>query len=756
MRPCNREVALRLAEAGFAVFPAGPDRKPLVKWRKHSTSDPGAIEYCWQRWPDAIPAIDLGKSDLVVLDGDRHGGPDGRTALLELLRRLDDFDGTAPTIETPSDGIHIYFDRNGHELTNACGDLPAGIDVRGIGGFVIAPDAVLPDGRSYTAVSGTQDLLTAYQAGTIPHVPEGIVTLIRARRKQDEQQRQQHQQQQRAGIRERAYAEAALEGCAAELAAAARGGRNMLANKLAFRLGRMAARGWIDPDEVLATLLGSLYENGYVADDGLKSAKDTLRSGFDAGEQNPHPDLADQEAGSDGDVGGDDDGGDDEGIASSDDSDEALGADAAPSFSEEALALDFAARHAGDLRHVALWGRWLYWNDHHWAFDETHRAFSLARRICREAAVRINKPSAAKAIASAKTRAAVISLATDDPRLAATHEQWDRDPMLLNTPGGVVDLRTGMLRRAVPEDFMTKTTAVAPGGACPLWHRFLETVTQDNPGLEKYLQAACGYSLTGLTTEEVLLFLHGRGQNGKSVFIRTVASVLGSYHATAPIEAFLDTPNDRHPTEIAGLRGARMVSAAETEQGRRWSESRIKTLTGGDKISARFMRQDFFEFEPQFTLWIFGNHKPALRSVDKAISRRMRLVPFTATIPDDERDNELGAKLKQEWPGILAWMIKGCLIWQSEGLVVPQVVNEATSEYLASEDAVSRWIEERCIRDPQAWTGTPDLYENWKAWAENNGEFVGSVKRFVRMLEGQGYQQMRRRDGRGFAGLKRL
>jgi putative DNA primase/helicase len=349
----------------------------------------------------------------------------------------------------------------------------------------------------------------------------------------------------------------------------------------------------------------------------------------------------------------------------------------------------------------------------------------------------------------------VLSLGTDDRRLAASHEQWDTDPMLLNTPGGVVDLRTGAVRQATSADYMTKITAVAPGGACPLWRKFLETVTEDNPGLERYLQVAAGYSLTGLTTEEVLLFLHGQGQNGKSVFIRTIAGALGSYHTVAPIETFLDSPNDRHPTELAMLRGARMATAAETEQGRRWSETKIKTLTGGDRISARFMRQDFFEFTPQFTLWIHGNHKPGLKSIDKAISRRLRLLPFTANIPDDERDNGLGAKLQAEWPGILAWAIEGCLIWQREGLVAPKVVSDATDEYLASEDAFGRWLEECCTLDPQGWTGLPDLYGSWKTWAENNGEFIGSAKRLARLLEGQGFQKKRRGQARGFTGLTR-
>ena len=398
MRPCNRKVALRLAEAGLAVFPAGPDKKPLLSWRKLSTSDPTVIERLWERWPDAMPALDLAKSNYVVLDGDRHDGPDGVEALRGLLEQQREFDGTAPMVLTPSGGIHVYFDRNGHELTNARGDLPAGIDVRAIGGFVIAPGAVLPDGRHYYAVPEAPDLLAAHKAGAVPHIPAGIVELLGARRTQGEQ-RQQYSKN--AGIRERAYAEAALEGCAAELAAAARGGRNELANKLAFRMGRMVARGWIDRADVGAALLDALHANGYVGDDGLYAAKATLRSGLGAGEQEPHPDLPNQATGSGGSGGGDDDG-----AGGSSESSETPGADAAPDFSEEALALDFATRHADDLRHVALWGKWLFWDGRQWALDETRKTFSLARLVCRDAATRVSRPSTAKAIASAKVRAA--------------------------------------------------------------------------------------------------------------------------------------------------------------------------------------------------------------------------------------------------------------------------------------------------------------------------------------------------------------
>ena len=429
----------------------------------------------------------------------------------------------------------------------------------------------------------------------------------------------------------------------------------------------------------------------------------------------------------------------------------------APAFSEEALALDFAQRHADDLRHVAQWGKWYRWDGSRWEEDKTRKVFDLSRSVCREAATRTNKSAHGKAIASARTRAAVVSLASDDRRLAATVEQWDAEPWLLNTPEGIIDLRTGKTRKAEPKDYMTMMTAVAPGGECLLWHKFLETVTGGDSELQKFLQVACGYALTGSTREQILLFLHGKGQNGKTVFIETISNVLGDYHTTAPMETFVDSIHDRHPTELAGLRGARLVTAAETEQGRRWAESKIKNLTGGDKIRARFMRQDFFTYVPQFTLMVYGNYKPGLKSVDDAIRRRIKLIPFTVRIKDEDRDNDLGEKLKAEWPGILAWMIEGCLIWQREGLVAPKVVESATESYLATEDAVGRWIDECCELDPQASEAVAKLYNSWSGWATRYGEFIGSGKRFSQMLADRGFEATKvgdNKDRAGYIGLK--
>lgn len=429
-----------------------------------------------------------------------------------------------------------------------------------------------------------------------------------------------------------------------------------------------------------------------------------------------------------------------------------------PAFADEALALRFAESYAHDLRYVAAWGRWLFFDATCWRIDDTLLAFDRARKICRQAAAECNADKLARNLASAKTVAAVERLAKSDRRLAATVDQWDADPWLLNTPTGMVDLRTSIVRPHRPDDYMTKLTGVAPDSSCSIaiWLRFLDRVTGGDTELISFLQRMTGYALTGLTREHALFFCYGTGANGKTTFINATTAATGDYHRTAPIETFTDSKNDRHPTDIAGLRGARLVTAIETEEGRRWAESKIKALTGGDRVAARFMRQDFFEFTPQFKLLIAGNHKPGLRSVDEAIRRRFNLIPFTVTIPPAERDERLPDKLKSELPGILAWMIQGCIEWQKRGLAPPEAVTSATAAYLEAEDAVASWIEEYCVRDPNAWEKTAALFASWSTWADKAGEYVGSQRRLSDRLEARGISPMRKRDGRGFAGLRLL
>jgi putative DNA primase/helicase len=312
----------------------------------------------------------------------------------------------------------------------------------------------------------------------------------------------------------------------------------------------------------------------------------------------------------------------------------------------------------------------------------------------------------------------------------------DADLDLLGMPAKVCDLRTGAVREQLPEDYLTKSIADVPyAGNHPLWTAFLDKITGEDIELQHYLQRVAGYCLSGSTIEHVLFFLYGLGANGKTTFTNTLLGIWADY-----AQVLTENKNDRHPTELAALRGARLVVASETEVGKRWAESRIKALTGGERIRARFCRCDEFEFTPQFKLMIQGNHKPGLRAVDVAIRRRVHLIPFTVTVPPEERDPKLLEKLRGEWPQILAWAIEGHAEWQRQGLNPPQAVLDATEEYFQTEDVMLRWLEERCICLSQAGsTRTRVLYEDFKAWAEAAGEYCNSQKRFSQDLIDRGY-----------------
>ena len=307
--------------------------------------------------------------------------------------------------------------------------------------------------------------------------------------------------------------------------------------------------------------------------------------------------------------------------------------------------------------------------------------------------------------------------------------------MLLGTPSGTVDLRTGNLRAARRDDYITKQTAVAPAlsPATPLWDAFLQDATAGDAGLIRFLRQWFGYCLTGDTREHALMFGYGPGGNGKSVLLNTVAGIMEDYCRQAAMDTFTAAHGDRHPTDLAMLRGARMVCASETEEGRAWAESRIKQMTGGDMISARFMRQDFFEYRPQFKLVVIGNHKPVLKNVDEAAKRRFNVVPFLHT--PSTPDRTLEARLKAEWPGILLWMIGGCIDWQRNGLVRPDVVAAATAEYFEAQDYFGRWLADRAIVDAALATKPAHLLASFREWCAENGEPVTDNRSMRGMIE---------------------
>ena len=414
----------------------------------------------------------------------------------------------------------------------------------------------------------------------------------------------------------------------------------------------------------------------------------------------------------------------------------------APQFSDEALALLFSARHAADLRYVAPWNKWLRYDGKRWEFEETLRAFDAARTLCRELAAQCTKKGTAKAIASAKTVAAVVTLSRADRRQAATTAQWDCDLWLLGTPDGTVNLRTSKLQPPKLDHYITKTVRTTPGGDCPQWMGFLDLVLNHDKELQSYLQRVCGYCLTGVTSEHQFFFFYGKGANGKSAFLSTVSGILGDYHRTASMEMFTVTQMERHPTDLAMLRGARLVTAIETEEGKRWDEAKLKALTGGDPIAARFMRQDFFEYIPQFKFMIAGNHKPTIRNVDEAIRRRLRLIPFLVTIPEDKRVLNFAEKmLAAEQAGILRWMIEGCLMWQRDGLKPPKVVMAATKSYVESQDDLQAFIDQCCVVSAKEWDTVEHIWDGWLDWAQDCNEFIGSKRRLGDRLVEKGYER---------------
>ncbi|MGB6078637.1 MAG: phage/plasmid primase, P4 family [Xanthobacteraceae bacterium] len=434
--------------------------------------------------------------------------------------------------------------------------------------------------------------------------------------------------------------------------------------------------------------------------------------------------------------------------------------DPPPQYSQDDLAAKFVARYSRELRFIADKNKWVMWDGTCWREDAKKSFFNKARLIAREAANEIlltsNKKPAqveAKALASSKTRAAIIALASDDPKMATATKQWDIDDFALNTPGGIVNLKTGEMRPHSHNEFVTKITAVAPDAGVKIerWLKFLDEVTAGDRELRDYLQRVCGYCLTGDTSEQALFFAHGFGGNGKGVFFRTVTEIMGDYHRTAGIETFTASSFDRHTTELAALHAARLVTSSETEEGRKWAEARIKQLTGADPIEARFMRQDSFTFVPKFKLLISGNHKPGVRAVDAAIRRRMNLIPFTVTI--EKVNKHLHDELREEWPGILAWMVEGCRSWSEKGLNPPDAVKIATDEYLDDEDAVAGWINDRCEQKPNAYAPVSLLYDSFCKWAAKANEYAGTRKKFSQWLEGKGFKR-KRGDARGFIGLE--
>ncbi|WP_280150026.1 phage/plasmid primase, P4 family [Bacillus subtilis] len=335
------------------------------------------------------------------------------------------------------------------------------------------------------------------------------------------------------------------------------------------------------------------------------------------------------------------------------------------------------------------------------------------------------------------------------PMVAVRKQDLDSHKYLFNCENGVIDLKTGELLPHDRDFLFTKISSVAyqKDADCPNWKAFLESIFIDEQGQPNYeiidfMQKAIGYSLTGDTTEQVMFFLFGNGRNGKSTFINTVQQLLGDYGRQTNSDTFIKKKNDSSiNNDIARLDGARFVSAVESEEGQQLSESLVKQITGGEKMSARFLRQEYFEFTPEFKVFFTTNHKPIVKGSDEGIWRRIRLVPFTVTIPKEKVDKKLPQKLAAEMPGILRWAVEGCLKWQKEGLKEPEVIRKATEGYREDMDILGPFLAERCVIHPAAKIESKEIYKEYKNWCFENDDVELKNRAFYRQLEIRGFKK---------------
>lgn len=408
--------------------------------------------------------------------------------------------------------------------------------------------------------------------------------------------------------------------------------------------------------------------------------------------------------------------------------------------------------HYGDrVRWVQKWNSWMVFDGKRWVRDETclveRCAKAAIRSILAEAEAAEEKSVRGKLLAHAMKSEAngkilgMISRAKAEPGIAVAHSIFDQHPYLLNVANGCVDLRTGRLGPHDKTHFVTKCIAVPfdPEAPCPIWEQFLLDIFAGRHDLIDYVQRAIGYSLTGDTSEQCLQLMHGSGSNGKSTFLEVMQAVFGDYGMQADFTTFLDGKSDGPRNDVARLAGARMVRSSEVGEGKRFNESLVKALTGSETIAARFLFSESFEFTPTFKLWFAANHKPVIRGTDFAIWRRVRLIPFTVQFTEERKDKHLKQKLLAELPGILAWCVAGCRLWQQRGLEPPIDVLAATEEYRRESDVIGSFLEDSCEVAPIYETSATDLYTAYKRWAKESGEYELSQTAFGRRLDERGF-----------------
>jgi putative DNA primase/helicase len=420
--------------------------------------------------------------------------------------------------------------------------------------------------------------------------------------------------------------------------------------------------------------------------------------------------------------------------------------------SEDAVALAFVENHS-DHRFVAPWHRWLKWDGRRWREDSTGFVYERIRQLVRAI---VEGGKGERSTANASFVGGVERLLRSDQRLAVLPEQLDADPWALNTQTGIVDLKTGAIRAHDPAALCTRITNTAVDGndGAALWQQFLSDITQGTTELESYLQRVAGYCATGVTPEDVLIFLFGVGANGKGSFAEAIAYALGDYAKTFPAEVLMESKGERHPTELAQFMGVRFALTSEPSSSATWNDSRIKSLSGDTVISARFMRGDFFEFPRTHKTIVIGNHMPRLADVTYAIRRRVQMVPFRAVFQQSAGPGMREQLKAQAGGAILAWIVEGARLWNELGTAPPAIVLEMTADYLTEQDLMGQWLEERCERVPNAFERSGHLHRDYAAWCDGQGAHPKSNVALSQYLRSAGFEKDATMIGKVFRGLK--
>ncbi len=452
---------------------------------------------------------------------------------------------------------------------------------------------------------------------------------------------------------------------------------------------------------------------------------------------------------------------------------EEIPADELPDQSDIGLAVGFTRAGWGDrARYCGPLGGWLLWDGARWARAEKREEFTAvqvylsaeARRLVEgakdaEAAQRARKVGVG--LKSAARVAAIEGLARSRPGAAVAPGDFDADDWALGTPSGVVDLRTGDMRPAAREDYLTKNTAIGPAerGARPeRWLRFLAECFPEDPAIPAFLQRLAGYALTGSTREHKLFFFWGEGRNGKGTFLNTLSWIFGNYAQTVAPTVLLEARNPMHSAPLAMLRGARLARASEISSGAAWNEAELKRLSGGDPITANLMRQDPITFVPKLTLIVDANRRPRIRTVDAAMRARMVFVPWRRVFTLAEQDARLPETLKAEGSAILRWAIAGAVAWGRDGLGIPASIADASDDYLESEDELGQFLADHTIVDRAARVSAAALHQRFRVWQQERGDREWSQRALSVALQERGFTTFQgREDGvkmRGFEGIR--